>query len=236
MTPSDPIDLEVLRLVAAAQDEELTPDSLRCLETILTESPSARHRYIQLTAFFINLRLQCAALPPDCSTATVAADDRPPCGAIPVILTNAKHWDGSTLCGAFANFSAGWPVAYLVATVVLCVGILVASITYVSRPTELAGVAPSHAASTTLDFPQQEQQIVGRITGMVDCKWNGTETPLKQSSQVTFGSKYTLASGLMEITYDTGAKVILQGAGDVRGRFGKRRIPICRETDGQGGD
>ena len=39
---------------------------------------------------------------------------------------------------------------------------------------------------------------------MVDCKWNG-------GSRVSLGQKCELASGLMEITYDTGAKVILQG-------------------------
>ena len=39
---------------------------------------------------------------------------------------------------------------------------------------------------------------------MVDCKWNG-------GSRVSLGQKFDLASGLMEITYDTGAKVILQG-------------------------
>ena len=44
---------------------------------------------------------------------------------------------------------------------------------------------------------------VGRITGMVDCKIG--------DSRVSLGQKIDLASGLMEITYDTGAKVILQG-------------------------
>ena len=39
---------------------------------------------------------------------------------------------------------------------------------------------------------------------MVDCKWNG-------SSRVSLGQRFDLASGLMEITYDIGAKVILQG-------------------------
>ena len=43
---------------------------------------------------------------------------------------------------------------------------------------------------------------------MVDCKWAGTAF---DSPSVPLGSKYELASGLMEITYDTGAKVILQG-------------------------
>ena len=43
---------------------------------------------------------------------------------------------------------------------------------------------------------------------MVDCKWAGTAS---DSPAVPLGRKYELASGLMEITYDTGAKVILQG-------------------------
>ena len=53
---------------------------------------------------------------------------------------------------------------------------------------------------------------------MVDCQW--VESPesrvqsdsrLSTSTLVPLGDKFVLASGLMEITYDTGAKVILQG-------------------------
>jgi hypothetical protein len=43
---------------------------------------------------------------------------------------------------------------------------------------------------------------------MVDCKWAGAAV---DSTRVTLGQKFELTSGLMEITYDTGAKVILQG-------------------------
>ena len=39
--------------------------------------------------------------------------------------------------------------------------------------------------------------------------------PLVTSHFVSLGDKFALASGLMEITYDTGAKVILAGPGDV---------------------
>ena len=68
-------------------------------------------------------------------------------------------------------------------------------------------------------------ELVGRITGMVDCRWEkGSEIRVQGSgaenqkseipnpkSLVSLGDKFALASGLMEITYDTGAKVILQG-------------------------
>ncbi|MBU4273322.1 MAG: FecR family protein [Planctomycetes bacterium] len=55
-----------------------------------------------------------------------------------------------------------------------------------------------------------EMVFVGRITGMVDVKWSDTTTAAV-TSYVALGRKYALASGLMEITYDSGAKVILQG-------------------------
>ena len=51
-------------------------------------------------------------------------------------------------------------------------------------------------------------ELVGWVTGMVDCKWAGAAL---DSRAVPLGRKYELASGLMEISYDTGAKVILQG-------------------------
>ena len=62
---------------------------------------------------------------------------------------------------------------------------------------------------------EPKAEYVGRITGMVDCKWIG-------GSRVSLGQKFDLASGLMEITYDTGAKVILQG-------------PVTYEVEANGG-
>ncbi len=51
---------------------------------------------------------------------------------------------------------------------------------------------------------------IGRITGMVDCQWTDTDyAPMHD--RVMLGQKYVLASGLMELTYYSGAKVILQG-------------------------
>ena len=55
---------------------------------------------------------------------------------------------------------------------------------------------------------EPKTELVGRITGMVDCKWAGVAS---DSPVVPLGRKYELASGLVEIIYDTGAKVILQG-------------------------
>ena len=74
---------------------------------------------------------------------------------------------------------------------------------------------------------ERKAEFVGRITGMVDCKWNG-------GSRVSFGQKVDLASGLMEITYDTGGEGHLAGAGHVFGRD-QRRVLGGWEIDGEAG-
>ena len=54
-------------------------------------------------------------------------------------------------------------------------------------------------------------ESVGRVTEMADVRWADNQTATVNGANVPLGRKYALASGLMEITYDTGAKVILQG-------------------------
>ena len=133
-------------------------------------------------------------------------------------------------------FSSGWPVAYMVATVIFGIGLLIGSVVHVSQPAQVA--RQSSVPSRAVEEPKMEP--VGRITGMVDCRWEGSEvrgqasglpSPAGRgardeggsdglhpsffiphpSSPVSLGDRFALASGLMEITYDTGAKVILQG-------------------------
>ena len=142
------------------------------------------------------------------------ASPPPPC---PIFVANTVH-------GTTGYFSSGWPVAYLVATVIFGIGLLVGAFTYVSRHEQVADNSPPIAAERRLES-QPKMEFVGRITGMVDCQWEegargegrGTGDGNLQSlipnpqSLVSLGDKFALASGLMEITYDTGAKVILQG-------------------------
>ena len=90
---------------------------------------------------------------------------------------------------------------------------------------------------------EPKMESVGRITGMVDCQWErGGQAPQirirnpKSQSLVALGDKYALASGLMEITYDTGAKVILQGPVTYEVESPQRRIPVGRQADGEAGE
>ena len=137
---------------------------------------------------------------------------------------------GSTLHGTVGYFSSDWPLAYLVATAILGIALLIGSLVPVSEP---AQVARQSSVPGRVDA-EPKTELVGRITGMVDCQFikgsgfrvqgsglpspagsgaggEGSSDGLHPSSPVSLGDKFALASGLMEITYDSGAKVILQG-------------------------
>ena len=53
--------------------------------------------------------------------------------------------------------------------------------------------------------------LVGRITGLADCQWADPAMATTELDGVRLDREYALASGFLEITYNTGAKVILQG-------------------------
>ena len=147
----------------------------------------------------------------------------------------------TTFHATLGYFPEGMPLAYLIATVLTGLGLWIGSTVHVSPPEQLARTS---VPSTVVAQPKAE--YVGRITGMVDCKWEkkglgirdwglekgsgvrgqGSENPPSTihhpTYRVALGDQFALASGLMEITYDTGAKVILQG-------------PVTYEVESNGG-
>ena len=146
----------------------------------------------------------------------------------------------STFHATLGCFPEGMPLAYLIATVVTGLGLLIGSHIYISRPEQVARQSDSLPSPAGRWVGGEVLQSVGRITGMVNCKWAESrklrvESPESRSqnsqlstlnprllSLVSLGDRFTLSSGLVEITYGTGAKVILQG-------------PVTYEVESNGG-
>ena len=118
--------------------------------------------------------------------------------------------------------------SYSVGAVLLGIGLLIGWTWRIHYDQKLVQNPPRH--SPVSGKSEAEPQFVGRITGLVDCRWakwsvvsgqwsvvSESEIPSPKSQipnqelLVPLGAKYNLTSGFMEITYDTGAKVILQG-------------------------
>ena len=123
-----------------------------------------------------------------------------------------------------------WPsltASYTVAVLILCGGIL-AAWTWKSP----SGPADRAAGPATIEVvenvqPTAEPRIpVGRITRTVACRWTNMmftkETSAKDLLTVFLGSRYIVDAGLLEITYQSGAKVVLRG-------------PTVYEIDGRNG-
>jgi hypothetical protein len=145
-------------------------------------------------------------------------DTEPHNAPAPTVQTVA--FPSSSLQGAFGYFAAGWPVAYLIATVIVAIGLVIGAVTHVSQPIEIVREVRPATESRTLPEPAKEH--VGQITDMADCQWEGSGESRQRSAVsgqqlqstnhfVSLGDTFALKSGLLEITYDTGAKVILQG-------------------------
>ena len=215
---------ELTQLVGELVDDQLTDARRDRFLQLLRNNPSARNYYLDYMELHARLQwrytgvVECeiadngpkvkngqrelergeklAALSGELFVQDLSLDHPRPSPAFPLLTT--------TLPGTVGFFSSGWPVAYLVATVICGVGMLIGSLTPTSQPEQ---VARQPSVPRRLDA-EPKTKLVGRITGMVDCKWAGTAF---DAPSVPLGRKYELASGLMEITYDTGAKVILQG-------------------------
>ena len=198
-----------------------TAEQCEQLDDLVHDNPEARRLYVQ----YLNDSM--------CLRCIVSTPREKEIG--PVRLSTDL---GNTPYGAAGYLSSGWPVAYLVATVIFGIALLIGSLVPVSQPVQVA--EQSLPMTKRPSAPEPQMESVGRITGMVDCQWEGSgfrvqgsELPSPAgrgaggeggsdglhpssliphpSSRVSLGDTFALASGLMEITYDTGAKVILQG-------------------------
>ncbi len=131
----------------------------------------------------------------------------------PVILDTSDSL--SPLAPAPSPFYVSHPFVFsnLFAMLIICLGALGAWFYQVDIPQPMASVdRPATSLNrTTNPAAKDPLEFVGRVTGMVDVQWADVQTSTVIDANVPLGRKYALASGLMEIRYDSGAKVILQG-------------------------
>ena len=197
--------------------DELTEEQADRLEELASSSPEACDLYIQWACVHAGLRF-CSAeayepavdmpaeAPPATNLPTLVLEPQP--SASPMSLF------GDASQSMTANFLQGWPMAYLIGSVIFGVGLYVASLLTVTHHVYMAQ-QPSASPSKS-QAAASKTEYIGQITGMVDVKWADDSTAALGGARVPLGRKYALASGLMEITYDTGAKVILQGPATYR--------------------
>jgi hypothetical protein len=192
---------ELCRLFCTIREGECSAADMAQLEQLAREDAEVRELYVRFVVMCSVLRYRHV------SARSVNAQAKSP---PPIAPVESLGLLGTTIHSTIGYLSSGWPVAYLVATVIFGLGLFIGSVVHVSPPEQVAEQTMSPAArQQPASVPSR--QFVGRITGMVGCQWTDPNTAVPGPVAVPLGHEYALASGLMEITYDTGARVILQG-------------------------
>ena len=144
-----------------------------------------------------------------------AAVDSPEADARPIIIltTDATRAPFFSLQSPLALGL----VSYSAALLIVGVALLGAWIHKIDRGggSSIASNENSRRSTTTGEESPHDRPapvFVGRVTGIAGAKWSDEPNYIAPIGvRVALGRTYKLKSGLMEITYDSGAKVILQG-------------------------
>jgi hypothetical protein len=198
-SPSSDLLERVHNFVLSGADQELKDDDWVEFEHLLREDDNAFDLYFEYVRETTMLQTICD---------TLTSEDASRLAEQPTTPSPLLDVFGNAGTGVFGYFSASWSMAYLIATILTTAGLLTLAYTNVSPHLHIAKLSPSSTTATAHDVATR---AVARITGMVDCKWAEPQTATTMRAQVSLGRTFALSSGLMEITYNTGATVILQG-------------------------
>ncbi|MGA7702214.1 MAG: hypothetical protein WCB27_21680 [Thermoguttaceae bacterium] len=202
--PFDAKRSELTELLSRLCDGEIEPAERERLETLLLDDAAAQDLYRRFIALDVELAWRGAGRP------APSQFDAPVAAPLPAIIeaSPALPAPASTLY-PFGSFV----FSYAAAVVIVGIGLLIGWAYQVSTPRpdwrESVHLAPQPRPADLR--PEPKPVFVGRVTDMVECRWADPKRGTVNYAYVPLGGKYALASGLMEITYDSGAKVILQG-------------------------
>ncbi len=149
-------------------------------------------------------------LPPDLSVDAPQRTDGLSSSTAPTGAT--EHFPD--LCVAvFQPFLGGVLLSYLIVAIFLGTGILAASRWNASDPRQ-AGPRQQAANPAAPSAPSPDGlrgEPIALVTGAAACQWADPKTAIQRGLLVPLGWKFAISSGLLEVTYPTGTRVIVQG-------------------------
>jgi hypothetical protein len=198
-------------------------DDLRRLNRILRDDVDACRRYV----LYVELHGRLAwgdGLRAECAAELAVSTPFQMIGSADELATGRLQRNGAPASQAFAPIiiatSPGIPssfspfgsflFSYAVAAVTVAIGLLIGWAYQVSVSEQQIAAEVRGQPTPTTVAPTPGTVVVGQITGMFDCQFADSAT-VAMHAGVPLGRRYALAAGLMEISYDSGARVILQG-------------------------
>lgn len=190
-------DRTIAELLASLCDETISPEEMQRLDRLLCTDAAVRRQYMEYLD--LHARLSCQF---HHSAETMVPLPSMAVPLPPIVIQTDSDLSSFHPIGSFI-------FSYSLAAVIVGIGLLVGWACHIPGSQGLA----SNAVRPGPAVPRIESNMVfvGRIADMVDCRWADPSTEPFNGARVPLGRKYVLAAGLMEIVYDTGARVILQG-------------------------
>ena len=215
MTPSSLANLR--ELLCCLREGQLSPEQAIQLDGLLSADPEARLFYVRYMDLCANLFW--SVLSDDGHRQLMAQvleapkSEVPPSSPFPSLLDTMSH-------GATGNFS-GWPVAYLVATVIFGIGLLMGSLVHVSEPQQIAEqcsaaeqVEPRAKERTCRPDHRHGRLPVGKGFRVQSSGFRHSKSEIRnQKSKISRRARRQIRPGLGTNGNHLrhGAKVILQG-------------------------
>jgi hypothetical protein len=190
-------DDELLELIDATCDDRCDGEAVERLECLLRDEPDAVRTYVSYRDMHATLRWLTA---PNGRTGTGSAT-----GGVPHELHRPSSWMGRAWeRGRYLTLAVA-------ASLLLCCFSFWSGVHWAD-----AAVDADHrnaANQGRSGAPDRGSATLGvaRITGLVDCRWSKGQRPFQFGNWIASGDRVELTDGLLQLTFDSGAKVIIQG-------------------------
>ncbi len=235
---NDSIHDELIDLAFAVCDGTAVDAQVDRIEELIAGDPKSRLLYLQCLELHFEMQHRMGNEGSEVSGQEVAGDQWPvasvtnhkskiinqkspalapnPC---PTIILDTSSPLPSPLAPLPYHVAHPFLFSNMISLLIVGIGLLGAWVYQVDIPHPIA--ATQHNTKTTDPSPATpSESCIGQITSMVDCNWEkdckfklfSSKTDNRNPKfPISLGDKFVLSSGLLEITYDTGAKVILEG-------------------------
>jgi hypothetical protein len=205
--PSDSLHDELVDLAFAVCDGTASDEQIERTEELLAGDPGLRLLYLQCLELHFEMGRR---------RSTPTGEERlqpeitsPPSPVPPIIIDASSDAPGPRLAGLLSPGS--FVFSYGMSAAIVGIGLLIGWAWRISRDQQVADGKSARPPAATAVAAKAAAPFVGQITGIVDCRWADPRTKVSERDYVPLGSEYAILSGFIEITYDGGAKVILQG-------------------------
>ena len=197
-TPINNESAELESLLALMADDQLSVDEAIRLELLIADNSDTRRQYIEMASLCANIEWACGS------------------HAGAPMAQGMQHDNEQTLLKASGmGANSVWQLsAAVVVGAALAAALFLFSSDVVRPPNDssaASSTAPPNSQASVKNTLANAPPIAATLSGLVDCKWKSGSAGPTYGEQLRNNRSLKLSSGLAQLTFESGAKLILQG-------------------------